>query len=329
MAQETAVVKRETVQIPQSPTEMAVYRMPDIVKMAEYAFNSKMYPVNSVAQAFSLIMTGQAFGIHPWLALRMFHYFLGKHSMTAEAMQALFQSKGGTIRYITRTDTECEMEFSHPQCGTFPVKWTIEMAQAIKQYQKEDGESKGAFKILAEKDNWKNYPRRMLNVRCISEGVRSALPGVVIGIYTPEEIEDMAPDERDKVLGPAIDVPAGGSQNPKAAFTPGIPAKAAETAAGPIPAANGGDSAPPKMMTSAQRTKIYAMLKGSKEAFAAVLVSALPGADIKSTKELTAEQAGKVIEYLEANRAEAKENKTLEELDLDENPFTGEKDVIQ
>mgnify|MGYP001606881587 CR=1 FL=1 len=330
---QTAVAKQEILQsAPQTPMEVAVYRMPDMVKMAEYAFASKMYPVQSVAQAFSLIMTGQAFGIHPWLALRMFHYFLGKHSMTAEAMQALFQSKGGTIRYIERTDAACEMEFMHPQCGTFAVRWTIEMAQGIKQYQKEDGESKGAFKILAEKDNWKNYPRRMLNVRCISEGVRSALPGVVIGIYTPEEIEDMTPDERDRITGPAIDMPAGGFQDVSAPFKPGLPAqgvKVPDAASGTAPAANQTTPEPPKRMSLEQRKKIFAMLKGDKSAFQAVITSLFPDAAIKSTRDLTAEQAGAIIEYLEGQKTEKKEGKLVEELNLDEDPFTGEKDVIE
>jgi hypothetical protein len=33
----------------------------------------------------------------------------------------------------------------------------------------------------------------MLRARCISEGIRTVFPGVVVGTYTPEEAEDMAP----------------------------------------------------------------------------------------------------------------------------------------
>jgi hypothetical protein len=33
----------------------------------------------------------------------------------------------------------------------------------------------------------------MLRSRCISEGIRTVFPGVVVGTYTPEEVQDMDP----------------------------------------------------------------------------------------------------------------------------------------
>jgi hypothetical protein len=48
---------------------------------------------------------------------------------------------------------------------------------------------------IANKDNWKNYPRAMLRARCVSEGIRSVYPGCVVGVYTPEEIQDFKPSK--------------------------------------------------------------------------------------------------------------------------------------
>ena len=41
----------------------------------------------------------------------------------------------------------------------------------------------------------------MLRARCISEGIRSVYPGCVVGVYTPEEVEDFKPTVKD--MGPA------------------------------------------------------------------------------------------------------------------------------
>ncbi|MBK8184776.1 MAG: hypothetical protein IPK63_18615 [Candidatus Competibacteraceae bacterium] len=43
---------------------------------------------------------------------------------------------------------------------------------------------------LAGKDLWKQYPRAMLRARVISEGIRTVYPGVLSGMYTPEEVRD-------------------------------------------------------------------------------------------------------------------------------------------
>jgi hypothetical protein len=43
----------------------------------------------------------------------------------------------------------------------------------------------------------------MLRSRCISEGIRTVFPGVLVGTYTPEEVEDMAPAPRQAPPPPA------------------------------------------------------------------------------------------------------------------------------
>jgi hypothetical protein len=62
---------------------------------------------------------------------------------------------------------------------------------------------------VAGKQNWQRYPRQMLRARVVSEGVRAAMPGVVLGLYTPEEVQDF--DARPAPAAPpapVIDVEA-------------------------------------------------------------------------------------------------------------------------
>ncbi|MBK8271408.1 MAG: recombinase RecT, partial [Planctomycetes bacterium] len=60
--------------------------------------------------------------------------------------------------------------------GKVTVAWTLETAKEAE---------------LAGKDMWKKFPRAMLRARVISEGIRTVFPGVLAGMYTPEEVRDM------------------------------------------------------------------------------------------------------------------------------------------
>lgn len=73
---------------------------------------------------------------------------------------------------------------------------------------------------IANKDNWRNYPRAMLRARCISEGIRSVYPGCVVGTYTPDEVEDFKPVVKD--MGPAdvVDRSTGEVIQPVKAISP-------------------------------------------------------------------------------------------------------------
>jgi hypothetical protein len=43
----------------------------------------------------------------------------------------------------------------------------------------------------------------MLRARVVSEGIRTVFPGCVVGVYTPEEVNDFLPVERDVTPSPA------------------------------------------------------------------------------------------------------------------------------
>ena len=94
--------------------------------------------------------------------------------MRADAMLAEFQRLGGRVQWKERTDSKVIAVFSHPQ-GEAEITWTIEMAKSAG---------------LTANDTWRKYPRQMLTARAISEGIRTVLPAVVTGIYTPEEVAD-------------------------------------------------------------------------------------------------------------------------------------------
>jgi hypothetical protein len=149
--------------------------------MALAVAKSGLFGVKTPDQAMALMLISQAEGLHPALAARDYHVINGRPTLRADAMLARFQTAGGRVEWGEYTDTRVVGTFSHPSGGSVRVEWTTKMAQDAG---------------LTRNPTWKSYPRQMLRARCISEGIRTVFPGVVVGTYTPEEAEDMTPAQR-------------------------------------------------------------------------------------------------------------------------------------
>jgi hypothetical protein len=161
----------------------------DIQTMAVAVVKSQLFGMKTVEQATALMLIAQAEGYHPALAARDYHIIQGRPTLKAETMMARFQQQGGKVEWKTLTDTEVTAVFSHPSGGSASITWTFEQA-------KKAG--------LTNKDNWKNYPRAMLRARVVSEGIRTVFPGVVLGVYTPEEVQDIPNHSGPKDMGTAV-----------------------------------------------------------------------------------------------------------------------------
>lgn len=172
-----------------APTNLpAIHSMSDLEKMATQMVASKLFGVQNVSQAVTLMLVAQAEGLHPATAARDYHVIQGRPSMKADAMLARFQQSGGIVEWNEYTETKVSGAFRHPSSPKpVMVEWTFEMAKKIG---------------LTGKDNWKNYPRAMLRARVISEGVRTCYPSIATGVYTPEEILDIGPEKDVTPSGP-------------------------------------------------------------------------------------------------------------------------------
>lgn len=151
----------------------------DLTTMARAIASSGFGGCKTPEQALTLMLIAQAEGRHPGIIARDYHIINGRPSIKADAMLARFQEAGGAMRWIELTDTRAEAVFSHPKGGEIAIDWDLDRAKKA-----------GVF---STNPNWQKYPRNMLRARVVSEGVRTILPGVVCGTYTPEEAEDMEP----------------------------------------------------------------------------------------------------------------------------------------
>ena len=158
----------------------------DIQAMAEVAATSKMFGFKNTQEAMAIMLLCQAEGLHPAIAMRDFHVIQGRPALKADAMLARFQQAGGSVTWKEYTNDAVTGLFTHPQGGSLEVTWTLVQAKSIG---------------IANKDNWKNYPRAMLRARVISEGIRAVFPGCVVGVYTPEEVQDFVPAQTVKHMG--------------------------------------------------------------------------------------------------------------------------------
>jgi len=147
----------------------------DIEKMANVVAKSGLFGMKTPEQAMALMLIAQADGCHPAAAAKEYHIIQGRPALKADAMLARFQQAGGRVKWMAYSDSEVSGEFSHPAGGSVTISWTIEQAKRAG---------------LTNKDVWKQYPRQMLRSRVISEGIRTVFPGVAVGVYTVEEVED-------------------------------------------------------------------------------------------------------------------------------------------
>lgn len=144
-------------------------------KLAVAIAKSNLFGMKTPEQALVLMALCEAEGMHPVIAVRDFHIIQGRPALKADAMLARFQQAGGKVVWNAYADDKVSGTFSHPAGGSATVEWTIAQAKSAG---------------LTGKDVWRQYPRAMLRARVVSEGIRTVYPGVSVGVYTPEEIED-------------------------------------------------------------------------------------------------------------------------------------------
>lgn len=175
----------------------------EIQRMAEAIAKSRLFGVQSVDQVIALMLMAEAEGRHVASAMQDYSVIQGRPSLKAEAMLARFQQAGGKVQWTCLQDDRVAAVFSHPACAPVEIDW--DMARA-----KQAG--------LGGKDMWRKFPRQMLRARVISEGVRTAFPGALGGMYAPEEIMDFSP-----ASAPPVVAERAAAEEPGQAETPQQP----------------------------------------------------------------------------------------------------------
>lgn len=164
----------------------------EVEKLAQAMAKSRLFPsAQTLENALALMLLCQSEGIHPAQAVRRFHVINGTVAMRADAMLAEFQARGGKVQWIHSDATMAKASFEHPQGGKLEFAYHIDEAKAAG--------------LVRPGSGWSKFPSAMLRARCISGAIRMVLPGIVCGVYTPEEVLDF---DADKKPAPAKKSPA-------------------------------------------------------------------------------------------------------------------------
>lgn len=160
------------------PTETRIASMDELYAFADVAVRSRFYGFKSAEEMLPLMIIAQSQGRSFTSVVEEYSVINGRPALKSESMLARFQKAGGHIKWTELTDTRCAAIFSHPQCDPVEIDWDMDRAKAAG---------------LSGRDMWRKFPRNMLKARVISDGVRTAYPACLGGVYTPEELGDIDP----------------------------------------------------------------------------------------------------------------------------------------
>jgi len=240
----------------------------EVQALAKSVAASKLFSAfSNPDQALVLMLVAQAEGCHPIQAVQRYDIIQGKPAKKSDAMLADFQQRGGKVSWTEYTDEAVEAEFtSAGMSTTVKVKWTYKQAEAAG---------------LTGKATWKQYKRQMLKARVISEGVRISDPGVVAGLYTPEEVGDMQAQPVPTVQAPMIEQPA--------------------KAEPPVIEAESVEAITPAQLKAIQTIAAEAKIGDGlptpdKRAARIAWLVELTGRQVSSTSDLTKDEASKIID---------------------------------
>ena len=163
----------------------AVVPFEDYDRMARAIYASKMTGAQSKEQILTIMLMAQANNQHPVQAIQEYDFIPTKGgikpSMKAEVMLAKLQKSGGHIEWLELTDKVAKAKIIAPNGDSMVYEYTYVEA-------KESGIINSKYGI---KDNWKKHPKEMLKARLLSNGIRAIAPSVLMGSYTPDEVEEI------------------------------------------------------------------------------------------------------------------------------------------
>lgn len=174
---------------PQTTAIAPVANMSEFLALAKEFEKSGMFGCSLPGQGAVLLSTCMTDRISPIEFIRTYHLIEGRPAMRADAMLAKFVQAGGRYRITAFTAEKAEAVFSFGD-NEMTMGMTMKEAEAAGLTKSKSGKIK---------DNWASFPRQMLWARVVSSAIRLVAPGIVAGVYTPEEAQDFdkasPPDE--------------------------------------------------------------------------------------------------------------------------------------
>lgn len=209
--------------IEEKPPETKIVKvMPDsteLMNLSDTFAKSGMFPaITNKYEAAAVIEYGRELGIKPIISLQTISVIKGRLSIESKALYALALEKGMRVKIIRKDDKGCTLEFSKKGRDSYTTSFTSE-----------DAKRAG----LHTKDSYMKYPEEMYFNRCISKGLRAFDPGIFLGVYTSEEMEDFSESPLAKAPVKEEPVKPEEEKKPQVTFTKSKDQPASEPPAEP------------------------------------------------------------------------------------------------
>jgi len=162
---------------------LALRTIDDVERVARISTASGICRVQRAEEAAVILLTGRELGLSPMQSLRGIYVVNKTPVLSADLLVAVVRRSGlcASWRVITTTPETCTI--TTLRVGeTEPTSKTWTMADARRAQ-------------LTGKPIWSQYPAQMLRHRCAADLAREVYPDVVLGLYTPDEMDhtDAAP----------------------------------------------------------------------------------------------------------------------------------------
>lgn len=156
------------------------------------------------ADVLLVLMTGRGLGIDPLVALRECHPIEGKVTVSPKLKLAIVRQRGlGQVWPDPANDAESATWHAtrndDPRVTTYSASYSMDDARTAK---------------LETKDNWKKYPRQMLQWRALGYLLDIAFGEVGTGLYSADELGAMTDDEGHAVIDVGEVAPLAGIEPP-------------------------------------------------------------------------------------------------------------------
>ena len=150
--------------------------MPGIQHLGKAIANSGLFGCGNPEQGVVFALQCMAENRPPLEMAKRYHIVSGKLTKRADAMLAEFIADGGKFIFADLKDPKSQRAVvTYGDYVDYKVEYTIEDATL-------------AGLINGNNPNWKSRPAAMMRARLISETLRAIAPGIVVGVYDPEEV---------------------------------------------------------------------------------------------------------------------------------------------
>lgn len=189
MTEATAITKQEPARTPVewSETGVKLHSMEDAWRFAQAVVKSGLVPegLRTPEAVLVALQAGGELGLTPWQAIQSVVVIKGTPTIRVETARALVEAQGllaeGTKLYHRFDGDGDRMKcvvWSFPRGSSKPIESEFSM-----------GDAKTAG--LAGKDNWKNWPKRMLLARATGFHIRDYYPTAIRRVPFAEEVHEI------------------------------------------------------------------------------------------------------------------------------------------